>query len=217
METITRRGPQSMSQAEFTELRSRYSSTLVDLGTGDGAWPRRFARQYGNCLAIGIDSDRAALKEAAKMAERKPARGGAPNALYVVARVEALPPELHQSADWATIYFPWAALLRMILTGEKELTGLLDNLCAKRSRLSIVLNAEAAPDGLDKPTPSTVRKALQAPSCRMPASESPTPTGKMPPKWRIHQLLGAAAWSKAVNGQWSRWKRHVRGRRIDDG
>ena len=163
METITRRGPQSMSQAEFTELRSRYSSTLVDLGTGDGAWPRRFARQYDNCLAIGIDSDRAALKEAAKMAERKPARGGAPNTLYVVARVEALPPELCSAADWATIYFPWAALLRMILTGEKELTGLLDNLCAKRSRLSIVLNAEAAPDGLDKPTPSTVRKALQAP------------------------------------------------------
>ncbi len=163
METITRRGPQNMSPAEFTELRSRYSSTLVDLGTGDGAWPRRFARQYGNCLAIGIDSDRAALKEAAKMAERKPARGGAPNTLYIAARVEALPPELCSAADWATIYFPWAALLRMILTGEKELTGLLDNLCAKRSRLSIVLNAEAAPDGLDKPTPSTVRKALQAP------------------------------------------------------
>ena len=164
METITRRGPQSMSQAEFTELRSRYSSTLVDLGTGDGAWPRRFARQYGNCLAIGIDSDRAALKEAAKMAERKPARGGAPNALYVVSKDRGTPTRaVQQSADWATIYFPWAALLRMILTGEKELTGLLDNLCAKRSRLSIVLNAEAAPDGLDKPTPSTVRTALQAP------------------------------------------------------
>ena len=163
METITRRGPQSMSQAEFTELRSRYSSTLVDLGTGDGAWPRRFARQYDNCLAIGIDSDRAALKEAAKMAERKPARGGAPNTLFVAARIEELPQELHSTADWTTMYFPWSALLRMILTGEKELTALLDNLCAKRSRLSIVLNAEAAPDGLDKPTPSTVRKALQAP------------------------------------------------------
>ena len=163
METITRRGPQSMSPAEFTELRSRYSSTLVDLGTGDGAWPRRFARQYGNCLAIGIDSDRAALKEAAKMAERKPARGGAPNTLYIAARIEELPAEIHSAADWITIYFPWAALLKLILNGDKELTGLLDNLCAKRSRLSIVLNAEAAPDGLDKPTPSTVRKALQAP------------------------------------------------------
>ena len=162
METITRRGPQSMSQAEFTELRSRYSSTLVDLGTGDGAWPRRFARQYDNCLAIGIDSDRAALKEAAKMSERKPARGGAPNALYVAARIEELPQELHSTADWTTMYFPWSALLKLILGGDDSLGNLLRTICAPRARLSIVLNAEVAPDGFDRPTPESVRQALKA-------------------------------------------------------
>ena len=160
---ITRRGPREMDQAEFTSLRGRYSSTLIDLGTGDGAWPRRFARDYGNCLAIGIDSDRDALREAVKLAERKPARGGAPNALYVAARVEELPCELNGAADWITIYFPWAALLRMILSGDEQVVRMLSTLAAPRSRVSIVLNAEAAPDGFDKPEPEAVSRSLQEP------------------------------------------------------
>jgi len=163
MEIITRRGPRRMELAEFHELRARYSSTLVDLGTGDGAWPRRFARDYANVLAIGVDSDRKALQEAAKLAERKPARGGASNALYVAAQVEALPPELHSAADWTTIYFPWAALLKAILSGEEQLADILNTIAAPRSRLSIVLNGEAAPDGFQIPTPESVRKSLEGP------------------------------------------------------
>ncbi len=163
MEIITRRGARTMDQAEFDELRSRYASTLVDLGTGDGAWPRRFAREHDNVLAIGIDSDRKALQEAAKMAERKPARGGAPNALYVAASAETLPPELHSIADWITIYFPWAALLRLILSGDEQIADILDALSAPRARFSIVLNAEAVPDGFEQPDPASVRKSLKAP------------------------------------------------------
>ena len=163
MEIITRRGPTTMNQAEFDQLRGRYSSTLVDLGTGDGAWPRRFAREYDHCLAIGLDSDRTALREAAKLAERKPARGGALNAIYVAASAEQLPPELQGAADWVTIYFPWAALLRMILSGDEALSALLDLLCAPRARLSVVLNAEAAPEGFDNPNPETLRKSLKSP------------------------------------------------------
>lgn len=152
-----------MAQAEFDQLRSRYASTLVDLGTGDGAWPRRFAREYGNVLAVGVDPDRNALQDGAKLAERKPARGGAPNALYVAASAESLPAELQGAADWITIYFPWAALLRMILAGERQIADILNTLAAPRARLSIVLNAEAAPDGFKKPEPSAVRKSLQVP------------------------------------------------------
>ena len=163
MEIITRRGPREMGQAEFDQLRGRYASTLVDLGTGDGAWPRRFARDYDNVLAIGIDPDRDALREATKQAERKPARGGAPNTLYVAASAESLPPELQGAAGWITIHFPWAALLRMILNGDNRLAEILNTLAAPRSRLSLVLNAEAAPEGFDKPSPDSVSKSLNPP------------------------------------------------------
>jgi len=164
-----------MDLSEFQELRARYSSTLVDLGTGDGAWPRRFARDYANVLAIGVDSDRRALREAAKQAERKPARGGAANALYVAARVEALPTELHSTADWITIYFPWAALLKAMLSGDEQLADILNTIAAPRSRLSIVLNAEAAPEGFEHPTPESVgtslKPTLEAAGFRLTRSE----------------------------------------------
>ena len=163
MEIITRRGARTMDQAEFDGLRGRYASTLVDLGTGDGAWPRRFAREHDNVLAIGIDSDRKALREAAKMAERKPARGGAPNTLYVTSRIEDLPQQLHSAADWITIYFPWAALLKLILSGDEQLGDMLNTLAAPRARFSIVLNAEAVPDGFESPEPASVQKSLKAP------------------------------------------------------
>ena len=163
IQIITRRGSRDMDRAEFDQLRGRYSSTLIDLGTGDGAWPRRFAREYDNVLAIGIDPDRNALREAAKLAERKPARGGAPNALYAAASAEALPAELQATADWITIYFPWSALLRMILDGHEGLADILNTLAAPRARLSIVLNAEAAPDGFANPEPSALMRALNGP------------------------------------------------------
>ncbi|MCY3569562.1 MAG: class I SAM-dependent methyltransferase [Chloroflexi bacterium] len=186
MEIITRRGPRTMDAAEFNEQRARYASTLIDLGTGDGAWPRRFAREHANVLAVGVDSDRDALREAAKLAERKPARGGAANAIFVAASAESLPPELRESADWVTIYFPWSALLRMILAGDDRLGELLYFLCPARSRVSIVLNAEAPPAGVEPPTPASVRGSLESPlsaagfritrSERLEASQAPPTT-----------------------------------------
>lgn len=195
IEIITRRGPRTMEQAEFDQLRARFASTLVDLGTGDGAWPRRFAREYGNVLAVGIDSDRNALKEAAKLAERKPARGGAPNTLYLAARIEDLPSELQACADWVTIYFPWAALLRLILSGDESIARLFKFLSGPRARLSIVLNAEAAPEGFDRPTPDTVRKSLKAPlqaaNFRITRTEWLDATHAPPTRWGGRLVKGS--------------------------
>ncbi len=163
MQIISRRGPRAMEQNEFDRLRAQYQSTLVDLGTGDGVWPRRFAREYDHCLAIGIDSDRNALREATKQAERRPARGGAPNALYIAASIESLPPELRGCADWITIYFPWAALLRMILSGDERIADLLNQLSRPRARLSTVLNAEASAGVVAPPTPDSLRQSMEQP------------------------------------------------------
>lgn len=163
MEVITRRGPREMDGATFRDLRAGYRSTLVDLGSGDGAWPRRFARDYPHLLAVGVDSDRTSLREAARMAERKAARGGAPNTLFVAAAAESLPTELAGAADWLTIYFPWSALLSLLLTGDAAVTRILEHVCAPKSRLSLTLNAEAAPDGISLPTPESLRASLEGP------------------------------------------------------
>lgn len=163
VEIITRRGSEQMDAAAFRAVRAQYSSTLVDLGTGDGAWPRRFAREHPQLLAVGIDADRGSLREAARMAGRKPARGGAPNALFVAAAAESLPDELSGAADWLTIYFPWSALLALLLRGAPQVSEMLMHTAADRARLSIVLNAEAAPEGFDLPTPESLRRSLADP------------------------------------------------------
>ena len=104
-----------------------------------------------------------ARRVAATVPSPKPARGGAPNALYVAASAESLPPELRESADWVTVYFPWSALLRMILVGDNLLAEMLSFLCRPRSRVSFVLNADAPPEGVDPPTPASVRSSLSVP------------------------------------------------------
>jgi 16S rRNA (adenine(1408)-N(1))-methyltransferase len=57
-------------------------------------------------LVIGVDANAAGMAEAARRAAAKPSRGGLPNALFVVAAVEALPPELTGLAYLVTCHFP---------------------------------------------------------------------------------------------------------------
>jgi 16S rRNA (adenine(1408)-N(1))-methyltransferase len=65
------------------------------------------------------------LRQYAYRASRKPSRSGAPNALFVVASIEAPPPELLGVADEVRVIFPWAALLRgLLLAEERILSGL---------------------------------------------------------------------------------------------
>lgn len=62
--------------------------------------------------------------EASRRATRK---AGLPNALFVVAAAESLPPELHGFADEVTIHFPWGSLLRGLLRADP---GIVEGLLA---------------------------------------------------------------------------------------
>jgi 16S rRNA (adenine(1408)-N(1))-methyltransferase len=63
------------------------------------------------------------MVEASRRAVRK---GALPNALFVVAAAESLPPELHGFADEVTIHFPWASLLRGLVRADPVIVqGLL--------------------------------------------------------------------------------------------
>jgi 16S rRNA (adenine(1408)-N(1))-methyltransferase len=88
---------------------------IVDLGTGDGRYVLATAAACPDRLVIGVDANAAAMADAARKATArsgkpgkpgKPGRGGLPNALFVVAAVEALPVELAGVADLVTAHFP---------------------------------------------------------------------------------------------------------------
>ena len=98
---------------------------VVDIGAGDGRWAYESAKDDADTLYIAIDPDANNLAEYAYRASRKAARGGVENVAFVVAPVEALPPELNGIADVVRVNFPWGSLLRGLLEAdEATITGL---------------------------------------------------------------------------------------------
>jgi 16S rRNA (adenine(1408)-N(1))-methyltransferase len=76
-------------------------------------------------LVVGVDANAAGMATASRRAAARPARGGLPNALFVVAAAEALPAELDGVADLVTVHFPWGSLLRGLLGADPAtMTGL---------------------------------------------------------------------------------------------
>ena len=160
---MTRSGGRRCDAAEWTALRAAHEALLLDLGCGDGGHVRRFAREHPDWLAVGLDTDRDALRRAAQRAARRSERGGAPNAIFAAADAQRPPPELEGAARRLTVHFPWAALLRLILEDAAAFAALADHLCADQADVELILNAEAAPPGCAPPTPTSLDAGLRAP------------------------------------------------------
>lgn len=160
MDVVTGNAIEAWGAAEFGTLAAPYRLTLIDLGCGDGAFPYRFARRHPDVLCVGVDPHREGLAPTAQKARRKPARGGQANVLYVAAAIATLPPELLQQADLITINFPWAGLLRAIVTGDPGLLRALRCLGRLPCAVQILLNADAQPPGMPVLDGERLRDAL---------------------------------------------------------
>jgi 16S rRNA (adenine(1408)-N(1))-methyltransferase len=135
----------------------------VDVGTGDGRAVIAAAASEPTVLSIGLDADARSMAEASRRAARSPARGGLPNATFVVAAVEALPTELSGIAALVTVRFPWASLLRGCLGADVVVARGVAGLVAPGGELALLL-APAARDRLGGlPTdPAAVLEAARA-------------------------------------------------------
>ena len=135
----------------------------IDVGTGDGRAVIATALAQPATLAIGIDADAASMAEASRRAARGAARGGAPNALFIVAAAEAFPPELAGVAAHVTVTMPWGSLLRGCLGGAPEVAAGLAGLLGPAAILELLV-APATRDRLaDLPTePEDVLRAIAA-------------------------------------------------------
>lgn len=133
-----------LDPSALATLVTRHAHCELDLGTGDGAYPYRRAGEKADTLLIGVDAARENLQDNAARALKKPARGGRPNLLYLIAGYEALaenlPEGLAHVADRITILFPWGSLLQAAVTGEPRLVSLLDRLAKPNAQLEITLN-----------------------------------------------------------------------------
>ena len=87
------------------------------------------------------------MAETSRRAARAEARGGRPNALFVVAAAEAPPAELHGRADLVTVRFPWGSLLRGMVGLEPAASAGLASLVAPGGELEALVSIHPR-DGL---------------------------------------------------------------------
>lgn len=160
---------ESWDLARLRDAIAPYDAVTIDLGAGDGRWAYRYALEHPERCVIAIDPVRENLRELSAKAAGKPARGGAANALYVVASIEQMPDELSQIADEIFVTLPWGSLMRGVILGEPAALEAIARLGREGARVRIVLNTRIFDDPVpiearDLPdvTPDYVRNALTA-------------------------------------------------------
>ncbi|MDJ0836055.1 MAG: class I SAM-dependent methyltransferase [Acidobacteriota bacterium] len=129
-----------MDSESFHALTQSYESLQIDLGTGDGRFVLREARERPTRLCIGLDAVGDNLAPTASKAMRKPAKGGAPNALFVIAPVERMPEMLRGKADRITVNFPWGSLLNAVVEPDRKIMADILSLGAPNAGIELLIN-----------------------------------------------------------------------------
>jgi 16S rRNA (adenine(1408)-N(1))-methyltransferase len=130
----------------FESLAREYEDVVIDLGTGDGRFVLRTARERPQSLVVGIDPVQDTMAGVARRASAKPSRGGVPNALFLVASAEALPAALSSKASVVTVNFPWGSLLRTLVQPDSGGLRAVVDLLQPGGRLIALLNASVTDD-----------------------------------------------------------------------
>jgi 16S rRNA (adenine(1408)-N(1))-methyltransferase len=115
---------------------------IIDIGTGDGCFVYQSARRNPTKFYIGIDPNTCPLEKISEKIHRKPAKGGAPNVLFIQSAVEDLPDELYGVADEVHVHFPWGSLLRGVAT----LLQNLRQLCEPGALMEVVIGLDPVRD-----------------------------------------------------------------------
>ena len=135
MEMIDGKRSCAIDAAGLQSRLAGYRDILVDVGTGDGRYVRHVAHSCPQQFAIGIDACRENLRCASRKAPY--------NALYIIARAEALPRELSGLATHITINFPWGSLLAGLVDGDPALLHGLRGIARPGAVLEARLNGGA--------------------------------------------------------------------------
>jgi 16S rRNA (adenine(1408)-N(1))-methyltransferase len=119
---------------------------IIDIGTGDGHFVYQSARRNPKKFYIGIDPNTRPLEKISEKIHRKPAKGGAPNVLFIQSAVEDLPLELDGVADELHVHFPWGSLLRAVATGDVGVLQNLRRVCSLAALLEVVIGLDSERD-----------------------------------------------------------------------
>lgn len=120
MRVVEGRAVRRMDEADVIELARAAERVVVDVGTGDGRFAWRLAREHPEWLVVGVDPARERLTDTARRAARRSDRGGAPNLLLVWAAIEDDLPPLTGRADEVVVLAPWGRLLAGVVGRDDQ-------------------------------------------------------------------------------------------------
>jgi len=132
------------------ELTSYRGRVHLDLGSGDGRGPYRWAAHASEWMFLATDANPDALLQTASRAGRKPARGGAPNLICIAEPVDVLAVELAGVADRVTVLLPWGSLLRGLVLPETAMLAHLRRLCALNAIVEIIFSYDQERDASER-------------------------------------------------------------------
>ena len=180
----------------------------MDIGTGDGRFVYRSARENPRKFFIGIDANQKPLKKISMKATRKPAKGGLPNVLFVQAAIENLPEEFNETADEIHIHFPWGSLLRAVISGDETILQSLRRICAPECLIEIII-------GIDEERDKTEIERLELPKLDSEYLETILVPKYEAANFKISDFgfLDSAAWSK-LETSWARKLQSGANRRV---
>lgn len=142
-----------LSRDDVLELTASAERTVLDVGTGDGRFAYRLAKDNPAWYVFALDAVGENLEEIARRAGRKPSRGGLSNVSFVVGRAEALPEDLDGVCDLLTVILPWGRLMRDVMTPDAETLAGFRRVARGGATLELVLNTEI----FAEPVPQEVR------------------------------------------------------------
>ncbi|EKD95337.1 MAG: 16S rRNA methylase [uncultured bacterium] len=135
MKVITGKSIKDVDKNEIENFLKVYKKVEIDLGTGDGRYVYKNAKENSDTLFIGIEP----IQKQLENYSRKSQKENITNALYILGSIEFFPEELIGTADKLTIILPWGSLLQSITNPNYEKTALISNILKNKGICEIVL------------------------------------------------------------------------------
>lgn len=105
---------------DIMDIVSGYSTVVIDIGTGDGRFVYKKAKECPEAFFIGIDPAAENMVEFSSKVIKKPSKGGLSNVLYAVSSVEGMPDDMKDIAAQIYVNLPWGSLLEGIIKGNED-------------------------------------------------------------------------------------------------
>ena len=138
-----------MREMKLQELKAKTPEAqlvILDIGTGDGRFVLDVARANPGYLCIGIDPVAENMQRHSRLAAGKPAKGGAPNALFLRGSIEQLPGPFVGIGHKVTVNYPWGSLLRIVAGAQVDELRRMRAVCRNDAKLLVVLNLSVFDD-----------------------------------------------------------------------